>query len=181
MRRFIVALACSVGTFLLGATAAHATPITWTLQDFVFNDGGVATGSFVYDADTDTVTSIAITTTAGSIRGGDTYGVGTINVSDTLFDTIDPGFPVQVGVTTRLLFSLANPMTNAGGTIAVVNPFRFEFTCANAPACDIPSELRSLVSGSITTNAVPEPTAILLFGTAAAGLLARRRSTSARR
>ena len=176
MRRFIVALACSVGTFLLSATTANATPITWTLQNVVFNDGGVATGTFTYDADTDTLTNVSITTTAGSIRGGDTYGVGTNNEHDTLFDAINT-FPVQVGVTPRLIFSLASPMTNAGGTIAIGNPFRLEFTCGNSN-CQVITQGRSMVSGSINA---PEPTAMLLFGTAAAGLLARRRSTSALR
>lgn len=172
MRRFVTALACSVGTFLFGATTANATPITWTLQDFVFNDGGVATGTFVYDADTNMTTNIAITTTAGSIRGGNTYGVATVNSGASLFDALDT-FPVQVGVTPRLIFNLASPMTNAGGTIAIGNPFRLEVTCAVAN-CGAGSQGRSIVTGSITANA-PEPTAILLFATAAAGLLARRR------
>jgi hypothetical protein len=175
MRRLVMALAGSVGTLLLGATTAYATPITWTLQNVVFDDGGIATGSFTYDADIDTLTSVAITTTAGSVRGGNAYGVGTPNASDTLFDAVDT-FPVQLGITPRLIFSLATPMTNAGGTVAIGTPFRLELTCAGA-GCTVPSQQRLIVTGSITTNA-PEPTAMLLFGTAAAGLLARRRRAS---
>ena len=51
---------------LLIAVSMSASPITWTLQNAVFNDGGVATGSFVFDADTQTVVSYNIQTSGGN-------------------------------------------------------------------------------------------------------------------
>jgi len=39
----------------------------------VLDDGGVAFGSFVFDADTNTYSDISITTTTGTSHGGDTY------------------------------------------------------------------------------------------------------------
>jgi hypothetical protein len=36
---------------LCAASAVSALPIQWTLTDVLFDDGGTATGSFIYDAD----------------------------------------------------------------------------------------------------------------------------------
>ena len=67
--------------------SAAATPVHWTLVDFQFNDGGIAFGSFIYDADTNALTNIAITTTAGTIRDGATYGdASTIQTSSSVGD-----------------------------------------------------------------------------------------------
>src|SRR5260370_9871267 len=53
---------------------ASASPVLWTLVGVAFNDGGTASGSFVYDANTNTYSSINMTTTAGSVRtSGATY------------------------------------------------------------------------------------------------------------
>ena len=47
--------------------SAHATPVVWYLSGVTFIDGGAASGSFTYDADTNTYSAISISTTAGSI------------------------------------------------------------------------------------------------------------------
>ncbi len=47
--------------------AAQAIPILWTLQDLVLDDGGTASGNFVFDADANTHISINIATFAGSV------------------------------------------------------------------------------------------------------------------
>ena len=39
---------------LFWAQSALSTPLTWTFSGFTFADGGTATGSFIYDADTNT-------------------------------------------------------------------------------------------------------------------------------
>ena len=51
---------------LFTAGSAQSTPVTWTLDNAVFDDGGQANGSLVYDDDTHTLISADITTTAGS-------------------------------------------------------------------------------------------------------------------
>ena len=48
-------------------------PLTWTISNATFSDGGTASGTFVYDADTNTYSSINITTTTGSVRSGASY------------------------------------------------------------------------------------------------------------
>ena len=44
----------------------HAAPVTWVLEDVIFDDGAIATGSFVFDADINTVLDFDI-----SVSGGD--------------------------------------------------------------------------------------------------------------
>jgi hypothetical protein len=55
-----------LGVILLSASA-FAFPRTWTLSGVTFGDGGSATGSLTYDADTNTYSGINVTSTAGSV------------------------------------------------------------------------------------------------------------------
>ena len=52
---------------------AVAVPVTWTLSGVTFGDGGIATGSFAYDASSNTYSNVNITTTTGSARSGAVY------------------------------------------------------------------------------------------------------------
>lgn len=52
---------------------AQAAPVEWTLVDFLFNDGATASGSFVYDSDTDRFGRIDIRTTDGPTMAGRHY------------------------------------------------------------------------------------------------------------
>lgn len=70
--KLIQCFVISVASAML-ALSASAAPVTWTLTDTTFDDGGTATGSFVYDADTNLYSHVNITTTTGSIRVGETY------------------------------------------------------------------------------------------------------------
>ncbi len=54
-------------------SVASADGITWSLSGVTFDDGGTASGSFVYDAVTNTVSAVNIVTTAGTTFGGTTY------------------------------------------------------------------------------------------------------------
>ena len=47
----LVAIAVGLSAFFT-VSPAPATFLTWTLQDVVFADGGTATGSFDFDAET---------------------------------------------------------------------------------------------------------------------------------
>ncbi len=55
------------------SVSAQAIPILWTLDSVTFVDGGTATGSFVYEADTITFSMINVTTTAGGGFLGASY------------------------------------------------------------------------------------------------------------
>jgi hypothetical protein len=58
---------------LLGFGSAQAIPVIWTLEGVLFEDGGTASGSFVYDADTSTFSDTYIVTTSGSMFPGEAY------------------------------------------------------------------------------------------------------------
>jgi hypothetical protein len=183
--RFLSFCASAVfcATFLVGQAAA--APVTWYLDDATFFDGGVAIGSFVYDAATNTFSDISVTTSGGS-NSGSTYS----HAAPTA-DSGRPIFTTATGVLSGLpvlLFTLVADMTDAGGDILISLPDAFsseglcqDATCSNF---DVASD-RLFASGSITSiNPVPIPPALFLLGTALAGVagfnrLKRRRTTTA--
>ena len=118
-------LAGALGLLLLLGlpSIASADGVTWDLSGVTFDDGGTASGSFVYDADTNTVNDIDIVTTAGTAFGGATY-----TGSDPAFGP----FPDQLVVVTdasladftgtpvlNLLF--LDSLTDAGGTVDLLD------------------------------------------------------------
>jgi len=160
------------------APIASADGVTWTLHDMAFSDGGTASGSFTYDATTNTLTNINITTTAGTAFGG------------AIYTAVDPSFtplPNDIGFVVTLLpdftgssalelefytsntFATPQNLTNVPGTVyTALN----EFECTN-PACTSVGiiDLRGTIGdGTITgVAAAREPSSILMLG---AGLLA---------
>ena len=165
-------------------TAASATPITWTLQNVVFDDGATASGTFVYDANTGMLGAVAITTTSGPFVTGASYvlndpgfGPGT-NVVDVVTGT----FADYTGLPVLQLYMTA-PMTNAGGTIALLFGGTGEGTCTMV---DCSSGVVSRQGGGFitagTTPSVPEPATIsmLLLGLFSLGMLYRRTRSGVR-
>ena len=57
------------------AQTAQADPIVWTLEDLVFNDGTMVTGSFTYDAGTNTYSNwnISVNAVTTAVFGFSTY------------------------------------------------------------------------------------------------------------
>ena len=148
--------------------SARAATLTWTLQNFLFDDGGTATGSFGFDADTNTFSGINISTSVNGLLGSNYSLLSPSGVtSATFFDTIT-GTPASGE--SRLLFDLASAMTNAGGTIALnllAGFFDGEVICPD-DFCGTYQTGRILTQGSITApSAVPIPAALPLL---AAGL-----------
>jgi hypothetical protein len=157
------------GKFLLSivaffaAAAVNATPVEWTIDSLVFDDGGTGSGTFTYDADTNAYSNIDIVTTAGTASTGAPY-MSVIdfapNDSDFLAVMVFP-----LAGTHSLELSFATSLTNAGGIIAIDG--WGESICGQE--CMFPvTRLRNITAGQI--SAVPVPAAAWLFGSALAGL-----------
>jgi hypothetical protein len=158
------------------STVSYAVPVTWYLEG-AFDDGGSVSGSFVYDADSNVFSDIAVTTTAGSVFGGDYYDTPFSQSGSYVFAFNDlsgaiPGAPVIVIQSVDL-----EPMTNAGGEIAIDVSGSGETICKDLGCTEYtPQEFRFFTAGTIST--VPIPAAVWLFGSALAGLgWMRRRKT----
>src|ERR1700736_6020723 len=74
---------------LLSCSAAKANPVTWTLSGVTFTDGGIANGSFVYDAASNTISAWSIT-----VVGGDTslFSPFIYNSADSTAEGINAAF-----------------------------------------------------------------------------------------
>jgi len=165
------------------AGSADAVPVVWTLTGVTFTDGGTASGSFVYDASTNTYSSVNITTTPGSVI-----------TTGALLQYVSPGFPPSStgflsgasnapNLTGTRAFALffASALTNAGGVVNLSTSQ--EASCSNAtcvaPAAPSRSTNAGAVNGSATA-AVPAMSPWALAATAlllaAAAFLALRRN-----
>lgn len=161
----------------LNASPSRAVLVTWTLDGVMFDDGGMATGSFGYDAATNTFNAINITTTLNPSLGlGVTYTMPGPLASPTLFSSF-------VAVRNYLLaFELSAPMTDAGGTIPLsLSPLGQELELGVVCIDPTPCPARDIIAGSISAPVVPIPAAfpLLLSGLAVLGFVARRRRTAA--
>ena len=158
MRKLLFAI------LFFSVTAVHAAQVTWTLQDAVFDDGGMVSGSFTYDRDTNTYSNIAITTSGTGLASGTFYEFQNPDVTSYPLGL----FLSQLATTTygdwALNLNFDAELTNNGGTIALATgspPVAFEATCFSND-CNSFAPVRFIVAGSIT--AVPVPAAAWLFG-----------------
>lgn len=173
----------AIGLSLAGVVPAAANPVTWSLFGVTLEDGGMATGTFRYDADTNTFDNINIVTSGGGQPGavytqvGGVYGGAGLPVAADRLGVLTLS---GAGVGQRNLnLQLVSGMTNAGGMILVrpTSAFSAEVTCANAPCSLAGAPLRGTSGGAVTSFPLPPPTiptmsewAMILFGVLLAGL-----------
>lgn len=161
---------------LLGVAPCGATPITWALVNVNFDDGGTASGSFVYDADTNTYSSINVITTGGTTLPGGTYDSLAPSYTPTngfvalVLSTNGPDFTGDL----TLDLDFIPPLTNAGGVAPLFFTFSWERTCNDAGCTSPAAPLRNLTSGSVA--AIPEPAPLSLIVVPVVVMLAVRRS-----
>jgi len=156
---------------------ALADGITWNLSGVTFDDGGTASGSFVYDAATNTYSAIDVTTSAFGLRPPVTY----TSFSDVALPS-NTGFlfgPNSGGDFTGasfLMWLFDSPLTDLGGTVQVSIPppiDSIEAICGDPGCSDSAASFRSVSGGEvIAAVATPEPSTFLLVSMGLIALLA---------
>jgi len=172
---------------VIGVSSAHASSITWTLQNVVFGDGTHVNGSFVFDYATALPASVNLTTTGGSSVPSESNWVLNPNIN-----AADQGI-IVVDSTSANLFG-AHIISLGGLTdyLDFSSVFALDFfvagTCSNIscttyyglgtpgiPASNTGSGEFVLAGTPIAET--PEPSTLLMLGTGLAGLggVVRRR------
>ena len=149
LTRFAIAvLGLCVG--LVCAPGAFAFPVTWTLSGATFSDGGTATGSFVYDADTNTLSNWSV-----SVAGGNTGTFPPITYDTTSAGSYyNPANATTLGVnlsigSRELRMPGTSALSNAGGTMAINLASGFQGECFNC------SPYRGFTAGNLVGTAAP--------------------------
>jgi hypothetical protein len=154
-------LFCLFCTLALQTSSVRGAAILWNLVGVQFTDGSHATGSFAYDADTNSVSNIGIVSNLATY----TSTASTFPVEPFEFVFI-PNVPLVFGANFPALVLLPNTgLTDAGGTVALCcgNGFSLEGAICHDDCFGVIT-LHQVQGGSLV--AVPEPTyAPLLAGT----------------
>ncbi len=135
--------------------AAPSGPRTWYLDNVTFDDGGQATGSFVYDSVTNTYSNMNIDVTPGTtFSSGYHYGVPGVNPSPTGFANAVRAYASLPANTGDRLFNgtFLSALTNDGGAIPF-NGLAQEDSCDSAD-CIVNgvSKKRFIIQGGVTTT-----------------------------
>src|SRR5688572_18672087 len=178
----IVAAALLVGVYV--PHDAHALLIRWTLSGATFTDGGTASGSFLYDANSSTVTDFDVTTTAGSVLLGNHY----VDLNGAFppypsngFAVVIPEAPPLPPNAPFLALQFQSALSNAGGAINLLAGG--EGFCTDS-VCSAGSYRRGFIAGTVIGMPervqVPEPGALSLLVLGAGALLLARRKDASR-
>jgi hypothetical protein len=167
---------------LVGLPAtASATPVLWTLnvtKGFFGNPVGTVVGSFVYDADTNQYSSVAITMTSPAASfdtsdlGGALFGPNSASKLQLIFNFV-PG--ANLGKT-ALVLRFGGVMTNLGGSL-ILSSLSAAGICESG-SCDAFDPGFGDISGNVTgtpvASSVPEPATLVLFSAGVLGVGVRR-------
>ncbi len=162
----------------LSCTEALAAPVTWTLSGVTFSDGAAATGSFKYDASTNTYSDWSISVGAGTMTAFN------YDTSDSMLMTWYNADASGIGFwsnspTRYINLNFASALTGAGGSVnlAALGLGPGFGSGTDSWECGNCAGLRYINAGRVVgTAAVPEPATLLLVGGAlvAAGCVRRR-------
>lgn len=167
LRGFLTTAAAA--TLYLACThASQAVPVTWILQNYDFQDGGTATGSFTYDRDSNAFSNVNINTSYNALtKMGRNYQKATGDAGNIFLETNIP----QIGPS-YFGFYLDVLMTNAGGLIKNSDQYGYnESSCTELDCRKFETRLYTRpVSAFIVSSAVPLPAALPLMASALGAL-----------
>ncbi|PSB35559.1 PTPA-CTERM sorting domain-containing protein [Stenomitos frigidus] len=171
-----VAAIGTTAAFVTHVTPASAAALTWNLNA-QFVDGGTAKGSFNYDAATGVLSQFDVTTFVGTSSPSNLFFPGTTFSSPSSTGSLQSATRLELINSDRFLKALFDaPLTDAGGTIAMVSAFSFE-------KLGFPNGLgvtRDVASGSVTATAVPTPALLPgLIGLGVGALRQKRKAAQA--
>lgn len=132
---------------------ANAAPVVWTLDGVTRSDGGTVTGSFTYDAATNTYSAINIISTPGSSSvPAEAYGEPIPSVPPDATFLYLARTPLPSDLTNQnVIFFDYTALTDAGGTVSL-NVNSSETLCASSDCTGSPVDIVSL-NGQVTTEA----------------------------
>jgi len=164
---------------LLFSSAVSAQPIKWTLNDVVFDDGGTLSGYFVFDADSQAISEVSISSTSGAngpaqIYNTTVWSTGQLGyVDDEKYTVL--GFDSEGSTNLNLVLSVAGHLSNSGGSYdLLLSGCTLGNLCSNEDYENNPVLERYAVSGSI--SAVPLPAGVWLLASSLALLGRKARS-----
>ena len=180
-----IATALTAASISLGAFATEAMPVKWSFDIADPSFFGTASGSFVYDPDTNTVSEVSggfISVILGSNATLTTGSFAEVaNFEYAILWADAPASDVSIFfLETTESFSdpNASSFNAAAGVCLTYDPGRIGFPCASFDIASIPN-VGASVSGMLVPTAVPLPaSALLLFGgvLALGGLRGRTRN-----
>lgn len=159
---------------LVMAPVSFGSTVTWNLNNVTFSDAATATGSFDFDADTQTLSNWNISVTSGTLSAF-TYTPAD-SAAGSYFQ--ESGYQNELlfmvnGSTRQLRMTPLTALTDAGGTVNInLNTFGGGSGSVECYNC---GPYREIVSGSFMT-ATPEPGSLgcLGLGLVGAGLFVRK-------
>jgi hypothetical protein len=167
--RLLAAAALAVAFGAFEARAGHV----FQLSNVTFDDGTSATGMFTTNDSLSSLVDFDITTTTGAIAGFH-YTPGTAGSGSSSLPTILVLAPASLDHILELTFDGGLQLTGAPILIGQFDSFEQ----------DANNTHRQVTGGSVVASAVPEPSSLVLIGTAAmaglGGLWARRRRAASR-